>query len=379
MMPPRRPLLRPAAATDVPDLARLWAQAFPRERSVAERIEDLEQGLTWGGLEDCWVAEGPEGSLDGALRTYPMTVHAWGRTWPAMGLAGVAVATHARRAGLARRMCEEAVREARGRGDVLSVLYPFRASFYGDLGYVLAGELHRYRFAPETLPLLPGWRDVRMAGEAEVEEAVPEVYDRVARRSVGMLARTRKAWAFLAAADTWCPVHRRPDGRLDGYLVLRAGRGGPDPVLRVRELVAEGPEAYQALLGWLSAQRDQWAEVIYDAVPGEEFYRLLDHPRLSRSGRARSLWFHSARVLRGPMYRLLDPTAVVEEGRPVDVADPVLDDPGEGSAGAGGSSAMDVPRATRLFLEGRLPGQLSPPDGWRPALGLTDVRLLDPF
>lgn len=379
MMPSRRPLLRPAEAADVPELARLWAQAFPRERSVAERIDDLEQGLTWGGLEDCWVAEGREGAIDGALRTYRMTVHTWGRTWPAMGLAGVAVATHARRAGLARQICEEALRRARDRGDVLSILYPFRTSFYGNLGYVLAGELHRYRFAPEALPLLPGWRNVRMAADAEVREAVPEVYDRVARRSVGMLTRTSKAWAFLAAPDTWCPVHRGPDGELDGYLVARAGRSGPDAVLRVRELVAEGPEAYRALLGWLSAQRDQWAGVVYDALPGEEFHRLLDHPRVPRSGRARSLWFHSARVLRGPMYRLLDPSAVVEEGRSVEVVDPVLDEPGEVSAGDGASSAMDVPSATRLFLEGRLPGQLSPPPEWHPALGLTDVRLLDPF
>ena len=70
-------------------------------------------------------------------------------------MSGVAVAPDFRRRGLGRSLCAKALREGRQRGDVLSLLYPFRVSFYVGLGYTLAGEMHHYRFRPADLPGAP--------------------------------------------------------------------------------------------------------------------------------------------------------------------------------------------------------------------------------
>jgi predicted acetyltransferase len=58
------------------------------------------------------------------------------------------------------------VRVARERGDVLSVLYPFRPAFYQALGWGMVGELHAYRFRPESLAIT-GAGDVRRAAAAD--------------------------------------------------------------------------------------------------------------------------------------------------------------------------------------------------------------------
>src|SRR5690606_12876028 len=138
--------LRPARPEDIDELALLWSQAFP-SRSALERARELRDGMTYGGLDDCWIAS-ERGQAVGALRTYRLTLHARGRCWPTLGLAAVAVAPDRRRRGLARRMCVQALRVARERGCVLAALFPFRTSFYADLGFTLVGTLLRHRFDP---------------------------------------------------------------------------------------------------------------------------------------------------------------------------------------------------------------------------------------
>lgn len=392
--------LQPAGEDDIPAMAALWAEAFP-EKPAERRDRELREGLTFGDLSDCWVVE-CDGRLAGALRTYRLTTHLWGRELPTMGLAGVAVAPDFRRRGIGRRMCVEALRIAEYRGDVLSALYPFRTSFYRELGYVLAGELHRYRFRPVELAMYPGWDRVVRAPDTGVAEA-REIYARVAAHANGLIRRTERMWSFCGRQDTHLYLHRDPRGRATGYIVVRGRGGTPERSrLRVLELVAEDREAYLGLLGWLSVQRDQWGRITYDALPGENFHRRLAHPRTESSSMSRGLWFHSAAILRGPMFRIIDLEAVLGEGAtgdppcgaadgwgdPMQVRDSQL--PGNQGRWEGGrrtdpalspatNGVRSIGEVTSLLLEGRLPGQIPPPDGWKPNLGLRDLRLLDEF
>lgn len=393
--------LQPAGEGDIPAMAALWAEAFP-EKPVQRRDRELREGLTFGDLSDCWVVE-VDGRMAGALRTYRLTTHLWGHALPTMGLAGVAVAPDFRRRGIGRRMCIEALRIARERGDVLTALYPFRTSFYRDLGYVLAGDLHRYRFRPEELAMYPGWDRVVRAPKTGLTEA-RDIYARVAARSNGPLDRTERMWSFCDREGTYIYLHRDPRGRATGYIVVR-GRGGPPERsrLRVLELVAEDREAYLGLLGWLSVQRDQWGRITYDALPGENFHRRLAHPRTASSSMSRGLWFHSAAILRGPMFRIVNLEALFALGEPD--GEPPVDRPddwvetlqvrdgqlpenrGRWQGGERIDSTLSptingvrsIGEVTELLLDGRLPGQPVPPDGWKPNLGLRDLRLLDEF
>lgn len=299
-------LLRPGAERDIRPLAELWVQAFPGDRTAAERERELREGGTFGGLESCWVAE-RNGRMVAALRAYALAMHMHGGVLPAMGLAAVAVAPDHRRRGLGCGVCGEALRIAYARGDVLSALYPFRASFYRALGYTLAGELHRYRFPPRALPEYDEHRFVRAALRVD-RDAIAEVYERVACSLNGMLVRLPKMWAFLDDARWYAFVYDAGGAGIRGYVVVRhrLARRPEARALQVKELLAEDEEAYRGLLGWLAAQRDQWPRVIYDALPEECFAGRLSHPRTRGTRPARGLWFETARVLRGPMLRIVN-------------------------------------------------------------------------
>lgn len=398
-------ILRKARDADVPALARLWAQAFPGGRSSEDRERILREGGSYGGLEETWVGT-QDGRMAGALRTYSLAIHVWGRTYECMGLGAVAVAPDFRRRGIGTRMCIEALRIARDRGDVLSILYPFRVSYYRRLGYTLAGELHRFEFSPRDLRDFSGGDHVQwVATEAEAE--IRAVYNRVAARSNGLIVRPDRAWAFLRDPDLLVFVQRPPGGEARGYLVARARETPRGPELQVKELLAETHEAYEGLLGWLGDQGDQWSSVIYEALPSEDFERHLGHPRRPGEDRREGLWFEAAGLLRGPMVRILNlkrvladvglsqvsGLRVLDEQLPENSgvweggASPERTEEGEkGEPGeehleglSGGVPSLSIRGVSDLFVRGMLGSRAPHPDGWEPALGLTDFRLLDEF
>lgn len=298
--------LRTAERADTRPLAELWTHAFPGRRTVADRVRQLETGIPYGGLESAWVlADGHR--IAGAFRVYRMTQYLAGAEFPMMGLAAVAVAPGYRRRGLGKRLVRDALRIARERGDVISVLYPFRPDFYHSLGWGLTGELHRYRFRPESLADYDAGPAVHFA-ERDDRGAIARCYARVARRSNGLIRRDERAWAFhLDALGAHAFVYRDGDD-VRGYLLAVYGRAGSRAArtLFVRELVAEDDVAYRALLGWITEQRDQWRLVRYDARPDERFDLRLRDPRPPGHGTGRTLWDPTARILRGPMLRILD-------------------------------------------------------------------------
>ena len=104
-------------------------------------MRHLETGGVFGGIESAWISE-RAGRIAGAFRAYALTQHMHGTAFRMMGLASVAGDDTARRRGGGRELCEHAIHVARDRGDVLSMLYPFRPSFYQALGWGMTGELH---------------------------------------------------------------------------------------------------------------------------------------------------------------------------------------------------------------------------------------------
>lgn len=358
--------LRPATAGDIPLLAELFYLAFPGERTVEERARGLEAGGAFGGIDTTYLAE-LDGVPAGAFRAYRFILHLHGRRWPTLGLAAVAVSPSFRRRGIGRWMCRQALQVGRNRGDLLSALFPFRVSFYAGLGYALAGSLHRYRFPLEDLPVGPGWERVQWVPRGEYLP-LREVYGRVAARSNGLLDRTERMWGFLHRERYSAHVYLDAAGQPRGYLVACFRRGRSGTVLRVKELVAEDEAAYEGLLGWVAAQRDQASECVLDTLPSEGFHRRLAHPRRPRSRSARDLWFESATLLRGPMLRVLDPPGVLAACGAPEGGEGVPDD----------DDPVAVAAFTERFLEGRLPGQTEP-EGWSPVRGLRDFALLDDF
>ena len=306
--------LRKARAEDVERLVELWCHAFPG-RTVAERTRQLRTGEPFGGLDDTWLEE-QAGRIAGAFRAYRFTQFLDAEPVAITGLASVAVATWARRKGLGRLLCEQAIRIGRERGDLLSLLYPFRPDFYQAMGWGFAGHLLSYRFRPEALPAYDEARRVVDAGPSDHAD-IAACYERVASGSHGPLRRRPPIWAKHLGAPATRPFIYVAGSGVQGYLLARFGRGQVpgERLMRIAELVAENEAAYQGLLGWVSAQRDQWRRVRYDARPDEGLGDRLHDPRPPGFRLTRGLWFPTATVLQGPMLRLLDVPRALEARR----------------------------------------------------------------
>lgn len=394
--------LRRAEPSDAVPLSELWAMAFPGPRTAADRLRQLETGLPYGGIEATWVEEDREGIL-GAFRAYRFTEVLAGARVPMMGLASVAVDPCARRRGLARRLCADATRIGRERGDAVSVLYPFRPSFYRSLGWGTAGELRAHVFRPEHLAEHPGSERVRKARDADAPAAAA-CYEAVALRSNGLVLRGEGAWTHLLEEPGNRLFILPDDGGVSGYVVTRfsSGRRPTSRELLLRELVARDEDALRALLAWVGAQRDQWRRVRYDAAPGEAFDLRLADPRRPGFAYRRPLWHTVATLLQGPMLRVLDVEAALAAPRVwggrepasgvlvLEVEDELLPENrgpwrmevsgGEGRAGAGGGSAADARLSTDAATLGSIyAGELAPSVAAR--LGLArvdgDARFVD--
>lgn len=390
--------LRPADEEDLIPLARLWAVAFPGERSVADRARRLQEGGAYGGLETAWVVE-RNGRLAGAFRAFELALHLFGRSFPTLGLAALAVDPAFRRQGVGTALCRAALRLGRDRGDLLCALFPFRVDFYARLGFTLTGEFHRYRFPPASLPLFPEGDRICMLSPDRRRPRVPEFYASLLPRLHGAAHRTGAMWTFLDEEDiqVWGLPSKEGKG-LAGYMVTdsRPPRRSRGAELRIRELLVEDADGYRAFLGWLSGQRDQWAEITYDALPGERLQQVLSHPRLPGTGLGRGLWFPSATILRGPMLRVLRLAEVLdrlglEEGSVLDVRDAELpenagrwtgtgDGPPERVRDQTGEGGLPISLLTGLIAEGDLPGLAAPRSSeFVPAMGIRDFRILDVF
>lgn len=321
---------RPGRPDDIGAIAELARHSFPQRDRVGWEACLAENPMITA--DATWVAE-DDGRIVGSCLLLRLTQWISGVRIPTMGLGLVSIAPTHRRTGVGGRMVRAGLRHARDRGDLASALYPFRVGYYGALGYGLAGEAHEYVVPPRALRDDETRARVRQVGSDGDRHAVREVYARAAARETGLLDRTERMWAhILGADDGTAVVYREADGRPTGYAIVRY-RMDPPRALEVDERVWLTPAARAALLAWLGSMADQWERIVYRAHPDEHFELALTEPRLLERGGGWKLWFPSATLLRGPMFRLLDVRGALlarryAHGSPLSVAfavaDPVL-------------------------------------------------------
>ena len=302
---------RPARPDEVDEVARLQAHSFPAPGRTFAWWEDFLLNGAHGGLESLWVAE-EKGRLVGACQLLWLRQWIGGVAMPVMGLGGVAISPTHRRRGLAGRMLIAGFEHARERGDVGSALYPFRASFYAELGYGLAGEAHQYQIPPGLLldDRVERLR-VRLVDTPQDEADMRHVYAEAAQRlQTGQLERTTRSWKKIwGAEDQAAVVYYGEGGAPEGYAIVRYRADLPvdKRFLEVEERAWLTIPAQRGIYGWLSTLGDQWREIVYRAHPEEGFGDRINEPRLPLlSAPGWGLWFPSATLLRGPMFRLLD-------------------------------------------------------------------------
>jgi predicted acetyltransferase len=240
--------------------------ADTRMRCYAPGLRDLPRfadGLradTRAKPGDFLLAEAA-GQAIGTTTAISLTMWVRGALFPCQGVAYVGtIKTQRRRGGIASALMRETLNKARERGEVLSALMPFRASFYEHFGYGVVECQGEWTLPLAILP--PGDFDgIRFYDKSDFD-ALCQCKQRIAQAGQCDIERSPGTWEmYLKKAEEGFTVVDRPDpaGPVHGWITfLHASEGGKD-LIRAIDRGSDSPAAFERQLHFLASLKDQYA------------------------------------------------------------------------------------------------------------------------
>ncbi len=283
------------------DLDRVGLTRMQCYASASRELDEHQKGLRAVPRNrgaDLLLAE-DDGVPVGTATGLHMTLWARGGPVPCQGVAWVGtVKTHRRRAteparepagsaggpsnlvlpaGVATQIMRAVVRKARDRGQVVSALMPFRASFYEHFGYGLVERRHEWTLPLAVLP--PGdFRGVRFYTGADLA-ALTECRQRIVERGQCDIERSTAMWEFVVGkADDGFFVVDRPGGDagpVRGWAWFKHSVENGRDVLRLPDFGYADVPSLMRLLNFLGSLRDQYASATVALPADVPLNRLL--------------------------------------------------------------------------------------------------------
>jgi predicted acetyltransferase len=252
-------------------VARARALGFaPAEKEVAEYSERLRvDGRVTG--QDILLAE-HDGQPVGTATGYSMRMWVRGAPVACQGVAFVATVKSHRRlrfgeaGGVATQLMNETLRRARERGDVVSALMPFRASFYEHFGYGLVERRVAWTIPLSVLPRgdCAGFRHI--SGDSEQRR---DCRQRMVEAGHCDIERTPGSWEHYTKQDgTGYVVADQPDGEgsaMRSWVSFEQSKNpaGKD-VIVVYDMVYDSIESLRRVLYFFASLKDQfWAVTLH--------------------------------------------------------------------------------------------------------------------
>jgi predicted acetyltransferase len=252
-------------------VGRIRALGFaPAEKEVAAYSERLSvDGRITG--DDILLAE-QDGLPVGTATGYAMRMWIRGAPVTCQGVAFVATARTHRRAqfgaggGVATQLIRETLRRARDRGDVVSALMPFRASFYEHFGYGLVERRCAWTIPLSVLPRgdCTGFRHISLATD-------PPRMCRQAMVEAGQcdIERTPGAWEhWVKQQHEGYVIAHQPDGQGAPVTAWTAFDHTKNPtakdIITVHDMAFDSVESFVRMLSFFAGLKDQyWAVTMH--------------------------------------------------------------------------------------------------------------------
>ncbi|GAB3663685.1 GNAT family N-acetyltransferase [Halopiger thermotolerans] len=234
----------------------------PDEHDTPRAILGARRGLYDSEGEEDEESEAGEDELRAVCRHYWLAARVRGEDRPVAGLASVATPPEHRRQGYVRRLLADSLAEYRERGDLFSLLWPFRYRFYRRFGWDTANRIAIHEFEPGVLSFArradrPGtFRRL----EADEYAALEAAYESRRERYALGLARDEDWWRHRVfgggETDPFVYAYER-DGEVVGYLVYTVDDGREGKTMRISEHAAVDREALLALLSFVADHDSQ--------------------------------------------------------------------------------------------------------------------------
>ncbi len=189
------------------------------------------------------------------------------------GIAAVATWPQYRRQGLVGKLLERGLILMKDRGELVSFLSPFSASFYRKFGWEMFAEQRVYTLDRETMPKRVPYSGTMKRSNYQ-DPVVRQLYAQFAERYTGMMVRTNEWWEDRV--NRFKPgqynVYIDENNKPAGYLLYEV----KNKQLTVHELVYTTEEAYLALLSFM-AQHDSMIDKIKLKAPFDDMLPYILH------------------------------------------------------------------------------------------------------
>jgi len=266
------------------------------KRAFALRRPDQEAAPQWleQAIEDGRELHGvfEEDRLLAVFLLYDYRMRLRNAIVPMGGIGLLCSRLDARGKGAVRLMIERSLETMRDKGHAVSVLDPFRASFYRKYGWERFSRLQRLEIGPDGL-VLPGAADPdhEIADLSAADEAVMAFYNRYACSHYTLIQRSAAEWRSRTEILPW---HMDTAARgvvrvsrgdsvvgLIGYDMSRKPDEWP-PTFSINLFLYEDEAAKRAMLGHLTRLSHQIKTLRFDIPTDEDFWPyILDTPEKS--------------------------------------------------------------------------------------------------
>lgn len=231
-----------------------------------------------------------DGRPVGTATSVDLTLHLRAAALPCHGVAYVGTIRTERRKGrrggergVASEVMWRTIERGRERGDAVSALMPFRASFYEHFGYGVVEQHARWSLPMAVLAGVDTPNDFRPFQLDHLPQ-LQRLRQRVVRRGACDLERTPGVWNNLlksveGAGGGFLFVDQTPTA--DGELPVRAwvqlvtDQDAGVPVVRVADYGVDDAAAFRGLLSLLGSLRDQYARAVVTTPVDWPVARLL--------------------------------------------------------------------------------------------------------
>lgn len=228
----------------------------------------------WRSDHEHFAAE-LDGKIVGAFSVLPLTASRGPSTLKCGGVAGVAVAPDARRAGVGAAMMRWYVDYARKQGVTLASLYGFRETWYRKYGYEVAGKRTKISVPTHRLPELKSDLPIRRLGWESWPE-LAECYRAYAQARSGVNLREEAwQWKRVLAENKPLVIYAFGDPIQAYAAVSHSITFWADQ--HISELIWSTPEGYEAAIAFFRQLGINKSAITWYEPSDSPFYtRFLD-------------------------------------------------------------------------------------------------------
>jgi predicted acetyltransferase len=216
-----------------------------------------------------------DGTPVGTTTSYSMTMWIRGQSFPCQGVAWVGtVKTHRRSGGVASSLMGETLRKARERGQVISALMPFRASFYEHFGYGLVERRNTWTIPLSVLPTEPMGQFSFITG---ADDARRDCWQHMVQNGQCQIERDDGAWSHWITneGESYVVADQPKNEPMRSWFVWSQQQQNGKEILSVNHLAYDSLESLRRGLSFFATLKDQYWAVKLNLPADLQLFRLF--------------------------------------------------------------------------------------------------------